>query len=162
MVGFYFRSTERDLAGKLGWGYASRTGIWKFISHHFLLFLCVCCFFVSQKTLTSYHQCPVHYAWSGKVLVAPSCLGQKWEPGVSCAVLGQARCAAHRHRFSLVIHFFPYSYNFFPFIFFGIPQLTQVMNCIWPWHLLLCVKSVAAALFISSICLLQMPFLYHN
>lgn len=37
--------------------------------------------------------------------------------GPLCA-LGQARCAAHRPRFPLVIQFVPFSYNFFPFYFF--------------------------------------------
>lgn len=91
MVGFHCRPTERDLAGKLGWRYAPRTGIWKLISHHFFvfLFLCVCWLFSPQKTLTSYHQCSVHYPGSGKGLVRPSCLGQKWGLGVSCVIWGR-------------------------------------------------------------------------
>lgn len=61
----------------------------------------------------------MHYPGAGKVL-APSCLSQKWEQRISCTVVEQDRCAVHRHRFSLVIQFVPFSYNFLPFFFYSL------------------------------------------
>lgn len=50
-------------------------------------------------------------------VLALSCLAQKREQRISCAVPRQDICAVCRDRFSLVNQFVPFSYNFFPFFF---------------------------------------------
>lgn len=69
----------------------------------------------------------MQYGGAGAV-PAPSRLGQKWEQRIACVVLRWDRCAVCRHRFSLVIKFVPFSYNFFPFFFFFVYSLINTGN----------------------------------